>query len=72
MGEITYENKILAIDNKLVDGNKIRSMTDAELKKLIQALYDIGFDDGYAVGNEDGYDNGYDDGWTDRSYDCEN
>lgn len=71
MEEITYENRILAIGDKPVDGNQIRSMTDKELKSLINALYKLGYVDGcdesynegYSRGCHDGYIKGYDDAY---------
>ena len=67
MGKVNYENRILFIDDKPVDGNQIRSMTDEELKNLIDAIYENGCDNGWINGHEYGYEDGYDDGWRDHS-----
>ena len=68
---VEYENKTLYIDDKIVDGNMIRAMSDEELKTLIREIYNIGYDHGYETGSDDGYNNGYDDGWYDGHADNE-
>lgn len=58
---IEFINGILFIDDKIVDGNQIRAMSDKELKYLIKELYELGI----AQGAEDAYDDAYNDGYND-------
>ena len=69
MEKVDYENRILFIDDKPVDGNQIRSMTDKELKNLIEFIYNSGYDKGWTNGNACGYVEGYDEGRADHSID---
>ena len=66
MDNIEYSNNILSVNDKLVDGNYIRGLSDAQLKALLKAVYDAGYNNGYDAGDDIGYDNGYSDGYYDH------
>lgn len=63
---IDFTNGILFIDDKIVDGNQIRAMSDQELKQLINELYELGI----TQGAEDTYDDAYNDGYNEGYADC--
>ena len=66
MDNIEYSNNILFVDDKPVDRNYIRGLSDAQLKILLGAIYETGYNDGYDTGCDVGYDNGYSDGYYDH------